>query len=284
MQLINFLQLMRMHKPIGIVLLWSPTAWALWVANDGNPPLYLVYLFCLGTILMRAAGCVINDIADRNIDWQVNRTQQRPLTAGIVSLKEAFSLLFFLLLSAFIILLQLPKTCIYYGVIAVLVTFVYPFCKRFMHCPQLILGIAFSMGIPMAFCASNALINNSTIYLLIINFCWIVAYDTQYAMADREDDLRIGVRSTAIFFAHYDKTMVGLLQAICHLTWYPLAILQKFSMQFWLLWGIAGIILIYQQLLIANRSPNKCFQAFIYNGWYGAIMWLAIILSHGGYS
>lgn len=270
---------MRFHKPIGIVLLWSPISWALWIANNGMPPLYLIFLFSLGTFIMRAAGCVVNDIIDRDIDWQVSRTQYRPLTTGVLTLKDSLILLSLLLLSAFIILVQLPITCFYYGFIALLIVFIYPFCKRFMKSPQLVLGIAFSMSIPMVFIASNVAFNEAAMYLLLINFCWVIAYDTQYAMADREDDLRIGVKSTAVLFAHYDKTIIACLQVFLHLLWLPLAMNLKFSTLFWLLWIGAALILIYQQKLIINRHPRQCLQAFLNNSWYGTAMWLAIIVA-----
>lgn len=268
---------MRFHKPIGILLLWYPTAWALWLANEGRPPFSLLLLFFCGTVLMRAAGCVINDIADRHIDLHVKRTQQRPLTSGKVSLQEAFALLAALLFLALLILVQLPGLCFYYALAAVFVTAFYPFCKRFIEGPQLVLGIAFSLGIPMAFAASNNPINSQMFYLLIINYLWIVAYDTQYAMADREDDLRIAVKSTAILFAHYDRLIIGLLQLAFHFFWCFLAVELKFSWGFWYCWFGAALILFYQQKLIAQRQRTECLAAFSSNNWYGLLMWLALV-------
>lgn len=271
---------MRFHKPVGILLLWFPTAWALWVANEGKPPYFLTILFLLGTILMRAAGCVVNDIADRHIDLHVKRTHMRPLTTGEVSLIEALLLLLGLLFCALLVLIQLPAICFYYALMAVFITVLYPFCKRFIRSPQLVLGIAFSMGIPMAFAASSVVVNSAMFYLLAINFIWIVVYDTQYAMVDREDDLRIGVKSTAILFAENDRVIIGLLQTLFHLLWIPLGWHFNYSLSFWGFWVIAALILLYQQKLIAKREAESCLQAFSSNSWYGLVMWLAIILSY----
>ncbi len=272
----NYLNLMRFNKPTGLFLLWFPTAWALWMANEGSPPLKLLILFLLGTILMRAAGCVINDIADRHIDIQVKRTQHRPLAAGKISLMGALGLLFVLLTAALAILFLLPKQCIYYAIAAVCITIVYPFCKRFIQAPQLVLGLAFSLGIPMAFAASYATFSREIIYLLVINYLWIVAYDTEYAMADRHDDARIGVKSTAILFGTYDKLIIAFLQIVFHILWWPLVNWQP-TILFSLSWIAAGIILIYQQYLLMNARAEECIKAFNFNSYYGALMWLAIM-------
>lgn len=273
----SYLRLMRFHKPVGILLLWFPTAWALWFANQGNPPLRLVILFLLGTTLMRAAGCIVNDIADRHIDGLVKRTKMRPLAAGEVKLTEALILLILLLLCAFLILIQLSKNCFYYALLAVFVTVLYPFCKRFIQAPQFVLGIAYSMGIPMAYVASNVLPNLEMINLFSINFFWIIAYDTQYAMVDRDDDLRLGVKSTAILFADYDKLIIGILQFLLHALWIPLAIEAHLRAFFWPFWLIGGVILLLQQKLIAKREREECFKGFSLNNWYGLVLWAAIV-------
>ncbi|KTD70380.1 4-hydroxybenzoate-octaprenyltransferase [Legionella santicrucis] len=272
-------RLMRFDKPIGIFLLWFPTAWALWLANKGMPNFKLLAFFVCGTVLMRAAGCIINDVADRNIDKHVMRTQFRPLTAGEVSLTEAFILLALLLLTALYILVQLPKNCFYIGLIALFISFVYPFCKRFLNAPQLVLGFAFSMGIPMAFVASNVSLNSEFFLLFLINFAWILAYDTMYAMTDKIDDLRIGVKSTAIYFASYDRLIIGLLQGIFHGLWLFWAIINQVNLLFYLFWLTATLVLIYQQRLIYKREPQSCFKAFIVSVYYGALMWLALGVS-----
>ncbi|WP_454783825.1 4-hydroxybenzoate octaprenyltransferase [Legionella sp. WA2024007413] len=272
-------RLMRFDKPVGILLLWYPTAWALWMANKGIPTLKLLVFFLCGTILMRAAGCVINDIADRNIDKHVERTKLRPLTAGEVTLPEAFLLLIILLLAAFFILIQLPRNCFYLGLIALFISLLYPFCKRFLDAPQLVLGLAFSMGIPMAYVASNQFLNNECFLLFLINFSWILSYDTMYAMADKADDLRIGVKSTAIYFANYDRMIIGLLQCSFHSLWLCWAFMNQINESFYMFWFIAGLILVYQQILINKRIPRDCFKAFIVSVYYGASMWMAVCIS-----
>lgn len=277
MKWLAYFRLMRFDKPVGIFLLWLPTAWALWLANHGAPPLQLMIYFLLGTIFMRAAGCVINDMADRHLDKYVQRTCQRPLTTGALHLSEAFLLLFFLLLSALLILMQLPLDCFYYALIALLITTVYPFCKRFFAAPQLVLGLAFSMGIPMVYVASGVLMNNIMILLFILNFAWIVAYDTLYAMVDREDDLRIGVLSTAILFGNYDRLMILLLQMIFHGGWLCIAFQAHFSNWFYLPWMAGLLILIYQQYLIQQSNIQAYFKAFHTNVFYGLIMWGGLI-------
>ena len=271
-------RLMRFDKPVGILLLWFPTAWALWLANKGTPPLKLLILFLSGTVLMRAAGCVMNDIADRNIDKHVARTQSRPLTAGEVGLSEAFCLLGSILFVALLILLVLPWDCFYLGCIALFISFLYPFCKRFLSAPQLILGLAFSMGIPMAYVASHVPLNSECGLLFLINFAWIVAYDTMYAMTDKADDLRIGVNSTAIYFGQYDRVIIGVLQCIFHGLWLYWALKNHVNELFYLFWLFATLILLCQQKMIQKRVPEYCFRAFIYSVYYGALMWVSVVV------
>ena len=272
-----YCRLMRLHKPVGIALLWFPTAWALWIANNGAPPALLLFYFFLGTILMRSAGCVVNDIADRHIDKHVNRTQTRPITCGDVSVLEALILLFILLLAALCVLIQLPTACFYYAVFAVFVTMFYPFCKRFFQAPQVVLGIAFSMGIPMAYVASGVKPDGVMWLLFVINAAWIVAYDTMYAMVDRPDDLRLGVKSTAVLFARLDCLIIFLLQVLFHGGWLILAAHLHYSLWFYGGWLLALGLLVYQQYLIRSRDPGLCFRAFSTNSWYGLLMWLAVI-------
>ncbi len=279
MQWRSYFRLMRFHKPVGIFLLWWPTAWALWIATGGTPGMKLVIYFSLGTVFMRAAGCVINDLADRNFDRHVQRTAARPLTTGEVSLFEGLVLTCLLLVASLFILLQLPGPCFYYAVAALGVTVLYPFCKRFFQAPQFVLGIAFSMGIPMVYAAAGVPFNHSFILLLLINFAWIVAYDTMYAMVDREDDLRIGIKSTAILFASYDRVIIFALQVFFHGLWLVLALLNHYSFKFYILWLAGAGYLAEQQILVNTRQDNACFKAFTTNVWYGCCMWLALILS-----
>ena len=271
-----YFRLMRFHKPVGILLLWIPTAWALWIANQGSPAVVLNIYFMLGTILMRAAGCVVNDIADRHIDKHVIRTSLRPLTTGEVSLFEAFMLLALLLLAALYIVMQLPILCLPYAVIAILITVLYPFCKRFIRAPQLVLGLAFSMGIPMANVASGGSFNMEIIVLFILNFAWIVSYDTMYAMADKDDDLRIGVNSTAVLFGPYDRFIILILQVFFHGLWFYLAHMLGKGAWFYGCWTAAFAILGYQQLLLSKRDVSSYLSAFNSNVWYGLLMWYAL--------
>ena len=272
-------RLMRLDKPVGIALLWFPTAWALWTANHGAPKLSLFVYFFLGTILMRSAGCVVNDMADRNIDKHVTRTKTRPITSGEVSVFQAMMLLFVLLLLALCILIQLPGACFYYAVFAVVITVFYPFCKRFFQAPQLVLGIAFSMGIPMAYAASEVPFDGVMYILFVMNAAWIVAYDTMYAMVDKPDDIKLGVKSTAILFAQYDRFIILLLQIVLHGGWLWLALYGQYSPQFYVFWFLALGVLIYQQSLIRNRNLSSCFRAFLTNAGYGLLMWIAIVFS-----
>lgn len=272
-----YLRLMRFHKPVGIMLLWFPTAWGLWVANNGAPSILLLTYFALGTIIMRSVGCVINDLADRRIDKHVQRTFARPITTGEIGVREALWLVFVLLLIALLIVLQLPLLCFYYALAALVVTIVYPFCKRFFQAPQLVLGIAFSMGIPMAYVASGAEYNLSMLVLCLLNFAWIVSYDTMYAMVDRPDDLRIGVKSTAILFAQYDKLIIMMLQVFFHLNWLLLGYLLHGSWSFYGFWIAGSLILLYQQYLMHQKKEKGYFSAFSSNIWYGFLMWLALL-------
>lgn len=277
MKLGAYWRLMRFNKPVGILLLWWPTAWALWIANHGEPNARVLSLFLLGTLFMRAAGCVINDIADRRIDLHVDRTKFRPLTSGEVSLFEAFLFLFLLLLMALVIVTQLPKECFYLSLVALVITFIYPFCKRFIQAPQLVLGLAFSMGIPMAYSASGVPFDGQFYGLFIINFAWIVAYDTMYAMTDKVDDLKIGVKSTAIYFASYDRLIISLLLIFMHCLWFSLAMYFEYSPSFYVFWLIGAGILVYQYRLLYYREPQECFKAFMISVYYGLVMWLGLL-------
>ena len=272
-----YLRLARLDKPVGILLLWAPTAWALWIANGGFPSVKLFLIFLFGTFVMRSAGCVINDIADREIDIHVKRTKTRPLTTGEVSLFEASSLLVFFLLCAFLLLWQLPWVCFPYAFAALVVTVVYPFCKRFLKAPQLVLGIAFSMGIPMAYVASEAPFDHAFWALCVINFLWILAYDTQYAMADRKDDLRIGVKSLAIYLGQWDKLIVNLLLGMVQLLWLILAIHLDLNGYFYIAWVVGLVVLTVEYRLLAHRKSRECLQAFHLNVWYGLVLWLGLI-------
>lgn len=264
-----YVRLMRLDKPIGILLLWFPTAIALWVANHGNPPFRLVFYFLLGTIVMRSAGCVVNDLADRHVDRHVHRTAKRPLTTGEVSVLNALLLFTALLFIAFFIVIQLPVQCFYYALVGLPVTVLYPFCKRFIQFPQVILSLAFSVSIPMVYTASAVDLNSDTLLLLMINILWVVAYDTIYALVDRGDDLRLGVKSTAVLFGSHDRSIIAMLQTIMHGLWLPIAYSLHVNNAFYLSWSAGSLVLVYQQYLITDRSPKNCFKAFQWSAVYG---------------
>ncbi len=270
---------MRFDKPMGTVLLLAPTLWALWLANNGAPSFKLFGLFLLGTIIMRAAGCVINDIADRRFDGHVQRTKTRPLVTNEIGLIQALGLFVVLLVVALIIVLQLPILCLYQAFLALIITIVYPFVKRFFVAPQFFLGLAFSMGIPMAYAASNQSFGSEAWILFCLNFLWIVAYDTIYAMADKKDDLVIGVRSTAIFFAEHDKLIVLLLQCMVHFFWLFIADIMHFKLQFYVVWLFGAYVFLQQQKLLRLDNEKAFFKGFLLNGWYGIIMWFGMIIS-----
>lgn len=269
---------MRFDKPMGILLLWAPTVWALWLANNGSPSIKLFGIFLFGTIIMRAAGCVINDMADRKFDGFVNRTKNRPLATQEIGFKHAAVLFIFLIILAFITVLQLPITCLYQAILALLITVIYPLFKRFFVAPQLFLGFAFSMGIPMAYSASHQSFNSVAWLLFVLNFLWILAYDTIYAMADKKDDLIVGIKSTAIFFADHDKLVVTILQCMVHFFWLFVADMQHFKLSFYIFWMLGGYIFYYQQRLMRLNSEFGFFKGFLLNGWYGLTMWIGIMI------
>jgi 4-hydroxybenzoate polyprenyltransferase len=267
----TIMRLIRFDKPVGTLLLWYPTAWALWLANNHQPPLILICLLFLGTFFMRSAGCVFNDIADRHIDKHVKRTAHRPITCGEVTLPRAFLLLLLLLAAACSILLLLPPACFKYALLALLITGGYPFAKRFFPAPQTILGLAFSMGIPIAYAASHQPLDINSGLLWLLNFFWIIAYDTAYAVNDREDDQRIGVQSTARLWGKHVSQAIALCSGLSHSTWLILAALNHWSWWFYCLWGLAGAVLIYQNTYL---KPEQQFPS---HALYGLILWVALV-------
>lgn len=271
-----YYRLARFDKPIGIVLLAAPVMWALWLANRGMPSIYLLVLFLVGTVLTRAAGCVINDIADRRIDPLVARTQQRPLATQVLSTTEASIFVIILLLAALLILILLPWECFIYALIAVLLMVVYPFCKRFFNAPQFILGLAFSMSIPMAYVASGRAFEGVMYWLWLINMFWTIAYDTQYALVDKDDDLKIGVKSTAILFGSNWLEIISALQLIIQGLWLVIALLRDFNGLFYVFWLAASAVFFYQYRLLKKNNKALFFKAFMSNAYYGLLMWLAL--------
>ena len=273
-------RLMRMDKPIGIYLLLWPCLWALWIAAQGIPPLDILLIFVLGVVVMRAAGCVINDFADRKVDGAVKRTAQRPLARGELSARQALACFSLLLLCALFLVLWLNWQTIILSLGALLLTILYPFMKRYTHLPQVVLGAAFGWSIPMAFMAVNQQLSWHVWCLYLANLCWTVAYDTQYAMVDRDDDIKIGVKSTAILFGQFDKLIVLLLQ----LATLGLLLLITINLQFgwpvYLALFIGSGLFAYHQYLIKDRNRDKCFKAFLHNHYFGLVIALGLALQY----
>lgn len=280
MKLDAYERLMRLDKPIGILLLLWPTLWALCIAGNGQPPWHVVLIFVMGTVLMRSAGCVMNDVADRHYDGLVERTQLRPLATREVTVREAVILALMLSLMAFVFVLFLNKLTIMLSFVALFLAATYPLTKRFLAIPQAYLGIAFGFGIPMAFAAVTGVIPHEAWLMLLANIFWAIAYDTEYAMVDRDDDLKIGIRSSAIFFGRYD---VGAIMACYMLT---LALLLYIGIRYNLEWpfyvglAVAGLIAGYHYVLIRQRERKACFRAFLHNNWLGAVVFAGLLASY----
>lgn len=275
-----FVSLTRFDRPIGTYLLLWPTLTALWVASEGWPGWHLLLVFALGTVLTRSAGCIINDLADKKFDGKVKRTQARPLILGKVSPLEALLLAGSITFGALLLVLTTNIYTVYMSVFAVIIAVIYPFMKRYTYLPQAFLGIAFSWGIPMTFTAVNNEIANVAWLLLIANLLWVVAYDTQYAMVDRDDDVKLGLKSTAILFAELDRFMIAVLQISFLATLLLVTRSVEFSIYYYLgLSGAAGLF-IYQHYLTWNRDREGCFKAFLNNHWVGLSVFLGVLAHH----
>jgi len=272
-------RLMRIDKPIGTLLLLWPTLWALWLSGMAIPPLSVLLVFVLGVIVMRAAGCVINDYADRKVDGHVKRTAARPLASGLVSEKEAKLLFVGLALLAFVLVLTMNLMTILLSVVGLALAWVYPFMKRYTHLPQVVLGAAFGWAIPMGWAAVSESLPLVCWLVFIANLCWTVAYDTQYAMVDRDDDLKIGVKSTAILFGRYDKLIIGLLQLATLGLMAVVGLLLNLNGAFYWSLLLAAGLFVHQQKLIARRERDPCFQAFLNNNYVGLVLFIGILLN-----
>lgn len=270
----------RMDKPIGTYLLLWPTYWALWIASDGWPNIHVLIVFSLGVFLMRSAGCVINDFADRNIDGGVERTKNRPLVNGMMTSEEAINLFGLLIGMALGLVLTLSLPTIYLSIVALLLAAIYPFMKRHTHLPQVVLGTAFSWGMIMAFMEVQGEIPPVAWLLFIANICWTVAYDTMYAMVDRDDDLKIGVKSTAILFGQHDKRIIAFLQLMTIALLWTVGDMLAFGWPYQLALIISAGLFSYQQLLISKRDRDGCFQAFLHNHWVGMIVFIGILIEY----
>ncbi len=273
-----YAQLMRLDKPIGILLLLWPMLWGLWFAARGLPDWHVLVIFVLGTILMRSAGCVINDFADRNIDPHVERTKHRPMAAGRVSSKEALLLATGLSVCAFLLILPLNQLTILLSVPALFLAGTYPFTKRFFAMPQAYLGIAFSFGIPMAFAAQTNSLPPIVWILMLANLFWVIAYDTAYAMVDKPDDLKIGIKTSAITFGRFD--VLGVM--LCHACFIAIMLVigqwQQMNPVYYAGLMVATGLMTYQYTLIRNRDRALCFKAFLHNNWVGTVMFISIAL------
>jgi 4-hydroxybenzoate polyprenyltransferase len=275
-----FLELMRLNKPVGIYLLLWPTLWALWIAAKGIPDFSVLIIFTLGVIFMRSAGCVINDYADRNVDGHVSRTVGRPLVTGAVSSKQALILFFGLLIASFVLVLFTNTLTIQLSFAGAALAAIYPFMKRHTHLPQIFLGAAFSWAIPMAFAAQANELPKYVWLIYMANLSWTVAYDTMYAMVDRDDDIKIGIKSTAILFADADKVMIAILQGITIFCLFLLGSELSLNVFYYLGLIVAIGLMTYQQWLIRARDKAGCFAGFINSHWVGVAVWLGLVLAY----
>ena len=275
-----YARLVRLHQPVGIWLLLWPTLWALWIAGDGRPDQRVFIVFVLGTVVLRSAGCIINDYADRKIDAHVWRTRDRPLATGEVSVPEALTLFVALMLVGLALVLTMNRLTVMLAVIGAFITVLYPFTKRFISFPQLVLGVAFSWGVPMAFAAQLGTVPPVGWALFAMTIAWGVIYDTEYAMADRVDDLKIGVRSVAILLGDMDRLFVAVMQGLFVAA--LVLIGQSVGRGGWFFVGtaIAALIFAYQQFLIRDRDSARCFTAFRNNAIFGAYVFAAIVLDY----
>ncbi len=277
----DYALLMRLHRPIGILLLLWPTLWALWIAGAGRPGLLVAAVFILGVVLMRSAGCVINDYADRDFDPHVARTRDRPIAAGRVTPREALVLFVVLCLAAFALVLLMNWLTIALSVIGALFAASYPYTKRYTHLPQFYLGAAFGWSIPMAFAAQTGAIPTVAWVLFGANVFWSVAYDTQYAMVDRDDDLKVGVKSTAILFGDWDRFFVGLSHLLAIVLLALAGRMAGLGVMYYAGLVLASAIAGYQQGLIRRREGPACFRAFLHNNYFGAAVFAGLLWDYG---
>jgi 4-hydroxybenzoate polyprenyltransferase len=277
-RIVAYAHLIRLDKPIGTLLLLWPTLWALWLASGGFPQWHLLIIFTLGTFLMRSAGCAINDYADQDFDRHVLRTKDRPITSGKISGKEALAVAGTLALVAFLLIQPLNALTKELSFFALAVAILYPFTKRFFAIPQAVLGIAFGFGIPMAYAAVLDFIPAEAWILFVGNIFWAIAYDTAYAMVDRDDDLRLGLRTSAITFGRFDVFAIAVSYGILFLSQVWVAHLANLSNYFWVGWCLALACAVYHLKLVATRKREECFKAFRHNNWLGGFLFLGILL------
>jgi 4-hydroxybenzoate polyprenyltransferase len=269
--------LIRFEKPIGFYLVLWPTLWALAVAGEGSPDGWILFVFVVGCFLMRSAGCAINDFADRDFDRHVKRTRERPLTSGKITPKEALAVFAVMALIAFLLVLSLNRLTILLSIVGIVLAASYPFMKRLHYLPQVHLGAAFGWAIPMAFAAQTGGVPKEAWLLFVANIVWSVAYDTMYSMVDREDDLKLGVKSTAILFGAYDRVMTAVFQALFLLALVLVGLELGFTMVYYLGLGVSALLMAYEQFLIADQAPAHYFSAFLHNHWVGAAVFAGIM-------
>jgi 4-hydroxybenzoate polyprenyltransferase len=276
----QYAYLIRLHKPIGILLLLWPTMWALWIAASGHPDKGTLLIFMAGVVLMRSAGCVANDLADRHLDGHVLRTRMRPLASGLVSVREAILLAGALGLVAFILVLFCNAMTIQLSFAGALLAIIYPFLKRVTHLPQLGLGMAFAWGVPMAFAAETNTLTSAMWWLFATSMLWPVIYDTMYAMADRDDDQKIGIKSTAILFGRWDVVCLLVLQFIFLAMLVVTGVIFHLHYFYYASLGVVFLLFVRQYFLIKERNSEKCFAAFMHNNWVGLTIFIGILLSY----
>ena len=276
----NYLLLIRLNKPIGIFLLLWPTLWALWLAAEGFPNHKILIVFLFGVFLMRSAGCILNDIADKDFDKFVARTKNRPLASNKLSSIEAFIFASCLIFAAFLLVLTTNTLTVQLSFIALILAGIYPFLKRHTYLPQIFLGLAFGWSIPMAFAATITSIPKIAWLLLIVNILWTVVYDTIYAMVDREDDLKIGIKSTAILFDDADRFIIGIIQALVLIALIVVGKQASLNLPYYLSIAFGCILFIYQSYLIKDREPEKCMQAFMNNNWFGLVIFIGLFINY----
>ena len=272
--------LMRLDRPIGSLLLLWPALWALWLAGEGHPRPLVVAVFVLGVVLMRSAGCVVNDYADRNFDPHVARTRQRPLAARRVTNREALTLFMVLCLLAFSLVLLMNRLTVMLSVGGVVLAVIYPFMKRYTNLPQVVLGMAFGWAVPMAYAAQIGEVPKVAWLLFIATVLWDTAYDTMYAMVDRADDLRIGVKSTAILFGEADRHLIALIQGLFFVVMIIIGGQLQLGIFYYAGLVMAMALAVYQLLLIHRRDPEECFKAFLNNNWFGMVIFAGIVMQY----
>jgi 4-hydroxybenzoate polyprenyltransferase len=275
-----YAQLIRLDKPVGILLLLWPTLIALWLAAGGWPDPFVLFVFVMGVLLMRSAGCAINDYADREIDAKVKRTQQRPLAAGKITEKEALIIFASLSLIAFILVLFMNQLTIWMSLVGIVLAVSYPFMKRYHYLPQVHLGAAFGWSVPMAYAAQANEVTEITWLIFIATVLWATVYDTMYAMVDYDDDIKIGVKSTAILFGNQDKLIIGLIQVLLILNLLLIGQRAELGLFYYIGVAIASLLAIYQQLLIHDRDRGLCFRAFLNNNWFGFVLFSGVFLDY----